>query len=45
MILAVPMETFASIFSTDLGRAVREDYAPMILVFDPDLEEVRQWLR
>jgi len=45
MVLAVPMENFASIFSTDLGRAVREDYSPSILVFDPDLEVIRQWLK
>jgi hypothetical protein len=45
MILAVPVEAFASIFSTELGRAVREDYTPAILVFDPELEVIRQWLR
>jgi hypothetical protein len=45
MILAVPMETFASIFSTNLGRAVREDYAPALLIFDPELEVIRQWLK
>ena len=43
--LPVPLEAFASIFSTELGRAVREDYTPAILVFDPELEVIRQWLR
>jgi hypothetical protein len=45
MILAVPLETFESILSTDLGRVVREDYALAILVFDPVAEVIRQWLR
>jgi hypothetical protein len=45
MILAVPLETFESILSTDLGRVVREDYALALLVFDPDGKVIRQWLR
>lgn len=45
MVLAVPLETFESILSTDLGRAVREDYAPAILVFDPKGEVIQQWLK
>jgi hypothetical protein len=45
MILAVPLETFESILSTDLGRVVREDYALALLVFDPEGEVIRQWLR
>jgi len=45
MILAVPLETFESILSSDLGRIVRSDYALALLVFDPEGEVIRQWLR
>jgi hypothetical protein len=45
LILAVPADAFDSIFVTDLGRAIREDYTPAILVFDPEQEVIRQWVK
>jgi len=44
LMLAVPLDAFDTILSTELGRAVREDYALAILVFDADQEVIRQWL-
>jgi hypothetical protein len=32
------------ILSTELGRAVREDYALSIIVFDANQEIIQQWL-
>jgi hypothetical protein len=45
LVLAMPSEAFDSIFATDLGRAIEEDYAPAILVYDPEQEVIRQWHR
>lgn len=45
LVLAVPLDAFESILSSELGRAVREDYALVILVFDIRQEVIRQWLR
>jgi hypothetical protein len=44
LVLAVPVDAFETILSTDLGRVVREDYTLSILVFDADQEIIRQWL-
>ena len=44
LVLALPADAYGTILSTELGRAVREDYALFILVFDADQEVIRQWL-
>jgi hypothetical protein len=44
LVLAVPLDAFDTILSTELGRAIREDYALSILVFDATQEIIRQWL-
>ena len=44
LVLAVPLDAFDTILSTELGRAVRDDYELSILVFDADQEIIRQWL-
>lgn len=44
LVLAVPLDAFDTILSSELGRAVREDYALSILVFDATQEVIRQWL-
>lgn len=45
LVLAVPEDAFASILGSELGRAVRDDYALSLLVFDPRTEVIRQWLK
>jgi XisH protein len=45
LVLAVPFDAFESILSTELGRAVREDYELVVLVFDAKREVIQQWLR
>lgn len=45
LVLAVPADAFDAIFGTDLGRAILEDYAPIVLVFDSQREVIRQWVR
>ena len=42
--LAVPRDAFHGVFSTELGRVVREDYPLKVIVFDPDQEVIQQWL-
>ena len=44
LMLAVPLDAFDTILSTELGRAVREDYTLSIIVFDTKQEIIRQWL-
>ncbi|HSK03407.1 MAG TPA: element excision factor XisH family protein, partial [Kofleriaceae bacterium] len=44
LVLAVPVDAFETILRTELGRAVREDYALSMLVFEADQEVIRQWL-
>jgi hypothetical protein len=44
LVLAVPQDAFDKILSTELGRAVREDYELSMLVFDANQEIIRQWL-
>lgn len=45
LVLAVPSAVFETVLSSDVGRAVRDDYALALLVFDPDREVISQWLR
>ncbi|WP_437684191.1 element excision factor XisH family protein [Sorangium sp. So ce131] len=45
LVLAVPADAFDTIFGTDLGRAILDDYAPIVLVFDPQREVIRQWVK
>jgi hypothetical protein len=42
--LAIPKDAFDGVFSSELGRVVREDYALKLVVFDPDQEVIQQWL-
>jgi len=44
LVLAVPLDAFETILSTELGRAIREDYTLSILVFNADQEIIQQWL-
>jgi hypothetical protein len=43
--LAVPNHAFEGVFSSELGRVVREDYRLSLVVFDPEKEEFTQWPR
>jgi hypothetical protein len=44
LVLAVPDEKFDGVLSSELGRAVRDEYALVMLVFDPVEEVIRKWL-
>lgn len=44
LVLAVPDEKFDGVLSSEMGRAVREEYSLLLLVFDPEQEVIRQWL-
>ena len=44
LVLAVSEQAYSAVISADLGRAVREEYALSLLVFDVLEEEIRQWL-
>ena len=42
--LAVPNNAAEGVLSSALGRAALEDYHLRLLVFDPDKEQVAQWI-
>jgi hypothetical protein len=44
MVLALPKENWESIMSTDLGRAMIDDYHLALLIFDPELEVIDRWI-
>lgn len=42
--LAVTAETYADIFTDDLGKLLQETYALNLIIFDADKEAILQWI-
>jgi hypothetical protein len=42
--LAVPLDAFNGVFSSELGQVAREDYSVRLIVFDPIQEVIAQWV-
>lgn len=42
--LAVPSEILSDIFSEPLGELMRKDYNIQLIGFDPELEEIVEWI-
>ena len=45
LVLAVPVQAHESVLTSDLGRVVLAELSVMLVVFDPDKETIRQWLK
>lgn len=44
LVLAVPLDAFASVWADDVGRDVAEDEKIVLLVFDPKEEVITRWV-
>ena len=44
-LFTVPEHAFATVFASDLGRVLNEDYKLVLLVFDPKQEVIVRWQR
>jgi hypothetical protein len=42
--LAVPQEIYDNIFDLPHGRRLREDWNIRLIVYDPEVEEILQWI-
>jgi hypothetical protein len=43
--LALHDEVYQSVFVTGIGKLFLESHDLRLVVFDPDLEEIRQWIK